>query len=89
MAEYLLERYLVRTDPEAVRTEAVRARQAAEELRRENIPIRFVRSLYLPEDETCFYLYEAETIEQVREAARRAALPFEHITRALGEAGST
>ncbi len=38
--------------------------------------MRFVRSVFVPEDEACFYLYEAPSAEAVREAARRAALPF-------------
>ena len=37
--------------------------------------MRFVRSVFVPEDETCFYVYEAIRVENVREAARRAALP--------------
>jgi hypothetical protein len=49
------------------------------------VPVYFRRTLYLPEEETCFYLYEAETIEQVQEAVRRAALSFERIVEAVSE----
>jgi len=52
------------------------AREASEQMRHEGIPVRFVRSVFVPEDEACFYLYEAPSAEAVREAARRAALPF-------------
>ena len=45
-------------------------------MRHEGIPVRLVRSVFVPEDEACFYLYEATSAEAVREAARRAALPF-------------
>jgi hypothetical protein len=88
MAEYLLERYLARTDLERVREEAERARQAVDSLRREAVPILLLRSLYLPAEETCFYLYEAETIEQVQEAIRRAALAFERIVEAVSDSSS-
>jgi hypothetical protein len=52
-----------------------RARAASEQLSREGRQVRFVRSVFVPEDETCFYVYEAIRVENVREAARRAALP--------------
>jgi uncharacterized protein DUF4242 len=85
MTEYLMERYQTRTDPKGVRDAAIRALHAVEELRREHVPIRLLRSLYVPDEETCFYLYEAEAVEQVQEAARRAALPFERIVEAISD----
>jgi hypothetical protein len=60
-----------------------RARQASEQLRREGTPVRFVRSIFVPEDETCFYLYEAPSADDVREAARRAAIPVESLVEAI------
>ena len=83
MAEFLLECYVSRTDGASVERGGARARIAAEELTREGTAIRLLRSIFVPEDETCFYLYEAETVEAVREAARRAALPFERIAEAI------
>jgi hypothetical protein len=85
VAEFLLEFYVARTDSGVVGHGAERARLAAKELTRDGTPIRFVRSIFVPEDETCFYLYEAETVEAVREAARRAALPSERIVEAISE----
>ncbi len=79
MAEFLLELYISRTDDLAVVRGAVEARVAAEALTREGTPIRYVRSIFVPEDETCFYLYEAASVEAVREAAHRAGLAFERI----------
>ena len=40
----------------------------------EGTPVRFVRSIFVPEDDTCFFLYQAQTPEIVHEAARRADL---------------
>lgn len=85
MAEFLLEFYVSRPDSGVVAHGAERARIAAKQLARDGTPIRFVRSIFVPEDETCFYLYEAETVEAVREAARRAALPLERIVEAISE----
>lgn len=75
MAEFLLELYAPRGEADAFDRRTERAQQAAEELRREGAHIRFLRSILVPEDETCFYLYEAASAEAVREAARRAELP--------------
>ena len=38
------------------------------------LPIRYVRTTYLPDDETCFHLFEARTPAAVEGASRRAAL---------------
>jgi hypothetical protein len=58
-----------------------RARAGAEEMSREGVAIRFLRSIFVPEDESCFFLYEGDSIETVGEAGRRAQL---HIVR-IGE----
>jgi len=87
VGEFLVELYVSREDAAAVERGAERTRRAAEELTREGTPVRFVRSIFVPEDETCFFLCEAVSAEAVREAARRAALSFERVTEALAESG--
>ena len=79
MAEYLVELYFPRTEILAAGRSAARTRLAAEQLTREGTPVRYLRSIFLPDDETCFFLCEAASIEAVRETARRAALSFERI----------
>jgi len=59
------------------------ARRVSEQLQRKGIPVRFVRSIFVPEDETCFYLYAAASADAVREAAARAALPVERVSEAI------
>lgn len=44
--------------------------------------MRFVRSVFVPEDETCFYVYEADSAGTVREVARRAGLPIDRLVEA-------
>ena len=53
---------------------STRARRAADELRAEGTPVRFLRSIYVPEDDACFFLYEGPTAAVVRNAISRARL---------------
>jgi len=62
---------------------AVRARHATEQLAREGTAVRFVRAVFVPEDDTCFHLYEAASVHDVRSAMRRAELPVERVSVAL------
>jgi hypothetical protein len=79
VAEYLVELYVAREDGSVLELSAGRARRAAEELTLEGTPVRFLHSIFVPVDETCFFLYEAASANLVREAARRAQLPFDHV----------
>jgi hypothetical protein len=60
-----------------------RARAAAEQLSSEGVPIRYVHTTYLPDDETCFHHFEARTPAAVEEASRRAALGRARIVPAI------
>jgi len=84
MAEFLLERYISYGDADAVDADAERARLEADRLSDEGTPVRLVRAIFVPEDETCFYLYEGETLEAVLEAARRAELCVDRIAETAG-----
>jgi hypothetical protein len=62
--------------------------QAAEGKEAEDVPLDLSRlvqagSISVPEDETCFFLYEASNVVDVIEATRRAGLPFGRIAEAL------
>jgi hypothetical protein len=82
MAEYLLETYVARTDTDAVGRGGELARAAAEELVREGTTVRYLRSIFVPADETCFYVYEADSVDAVRAAAERASLPTSRVLEA-------
>ena len=62
-----------------------RARQVSDEMRREGIPVRFLRSIFVPEDNACFYLYQAGSPDVVREAARRTHLELDDIAETIGD----
>jgi hypothetical protein len=83
VAEYLVELYVSRSDGAAAERGGRQARLAAEQLTREGTPVRYLRSIFVPDDETCFYLYEAASADAVREAARRASLPSERVIEAI------
>jgi len=83
MAEYLLELYVARSDAAGAEKRGEQARRAAEQLAREGTPVRYLRSIFVPEDETCFYLYEAASADAVREAALRAQLACERVIEAI------
>lgn len=74
MPNYLVECYLPRPRASAARDAARRARRAAEETSSEGIAVRYLRMTFLPEDETCFHLFEAESPDAVEEVSRRAGL---------------
>jgi hypothetical protein len=83
VAEYLVELYVPRTNERGTDSAVMRARLAAEELARVGTAVRYMRSIYIPEDELCFLLFEAASADHVREAARCADLPFERISEAV------
>jgi hypothetical protein len=50
---------------------------------RAGTPIRYVRSIFIPEDETCFHVFESSSKEAGVAAADRAAFAFPRIAEAL------
>ena len=87
MPEFLVETYVARDDPGTAREHAERSERAAAELSGDGRDVRCVRSIYVPEDETCFLLFEAPTIETVHEAIDRAGLRCEHVSAASSPGG--
>ena len=88
MTEYLLELYVARANAVAIDQDAQRVRLAAEEHTRQGTPVRYLRSIFVPDDETCFYLFEAASLEGVRAVADRAGLRFERIAEAARPEGT-
>ncbi len=68
---------------EALQQLAVDARESAERLSAEGTRVRFLRSIFVPEDNSCFLLYEGASADVVGEAGRRAALAVERVDAAL------
>ena len=63
--------------------EASRTEAAAESSPRDGVRIRYLRTTFLPDDETCFHLVEATGTDEVGELCRRAGLTNARVTRAV------
>jgi len=85
--EFLVEIYFSRAAADVVAHSAESARIAAEELTREGTPVRYLKSIFVPEDETCLMLYESSSADAVDEAARRAGLQVDRVAAVSSEAG--
>ena len=83
MPRYLLEIYLPSADGNGLRTISSRAKAAAGEMTRRGTAVRHLRSIVVPEDHTCFLLFEATTRAAVTEMGERAALSTARVTEAL------
>ena len=62
-----------------VQEAADRAREAASE----GDGVRFLRSVFVPEDDACFFLYEGPSAQSVTAAALRAKLGVPRVEAAL------
>jgi hypothetical protein len=71
---YLVETYLARGSAGERAARERRARSAAEELAKGTSRVRFERSIYVPEDEICFFVFDAPSGRDAVLAAERAEL---------------
>ena len=74
MPSYLVETYLARGRAGERVARERRARSAAEELTKGTSRVRFERSIYVPEDEICFFVFDAPSGRDAVLAAERAEL---------------
>lgn len=74
MPSYLVETYLPRGRAGERTARTRRARSAAEELTLEGTQVRFERSIHVPEDEICFFVFDAPSSQHAALAAVRAEL---------------
>jgi len=71
---YLIETYLARGRAQERAARERRARSAAEELTQGATRVRFDRSIHVPDDEICFYVFDAPSARHAVHAAQRAGL---------------
>jgi hypothetical protein len=71
---YLVETYLARGDARGRAACERRARSVAAELTGQGTRVRFDRTIHLPEDEICFFVFEAPSSREAALAAERAKL---------------
>lgn len=75
MEHYLAERYLAESTRGGLARDTARIRSAAKKVRH----LRFVQTLYMPGDETCFFLFEGESAELVGRAAELAGIAVDRV----------
>jgi len=77
-SEFLAELFTEADDREGRLALVQRAREAAAT----SAGVRFIRSIFVPDDEMCFLVFEAESAAAVAHLAEQAALPIDRVVRA-------
>jgi hypothetical protein len=80
MPNFLVERYLSASQRGELEATAARLAAASRD-------VRHVRATFIPGDEVCLHIFEAESLEAVREALRRAAVAYERVVEAIDPQG--
>jgi hypothetical protein len=83
VSEFLVEVYLSLAAAAGSMPRPEDVSRAADQLTREGQQVRLLQSLFVPQDETCFLLFEAQSKDAVAEAARRCGLRFERLVEAV------
>ena len=83
MPSYLVETFLARGDAGERVARERRARSAAEELTREGTRVRFDRTIHVPEDEICFFVFDAPSSLEAALLAERAGLDHFRVVEAI------
>jgi hypothetical protein len=86
---YLVETYLARGVPGERAARDRRARSAAEKLTREGARVSFEGSTYVPEDEICFFTFEAPSGREVALVAQLARLDAFRVVEAVSSGEET
>jgi hypothetical protein len=83
MANFMVERYIPGLTPDTVAAAVARVSCAAAELTRQGVPVAYLGSTVVPEEESCFCRFEGRDAEAVREANRRAGVPYWRVVEAV------
>jgi hypothetical protein len=79
----MVERYVSRVDVDTFMEAARRTASAAAAMTEQGVPVRYLGSVYVPEEECSFCCFEARDVESVREANDRAGVRFWRIVDAV------
>jgi hypothetical protein len=86
---YLVETYLARGVPGERAARDRRARSAADKLTREGARVSFEGSTYVPEDEICFFAFEAPSGREAALVAQLARLDAFRVVEAVSSGEET
>ena len=76
MTCYVVTRHLPGITPEALTGAGLKAKSCAAEMTEEGIPIRWLRSFFIPKTEQTHCYFEAPSPDAVKEVNERANIPF-------------
>ncbi len=76
MSCYVVTRHLPGITPEALTGAGLKAKSCAAEMTEEGIPIRWLRSFFIPKTEQTHCYFEAPSPDAVKEVNERANIPF-------------
>ena len=83
MKSFIVEAYVPCSQSADAHAAALALAAVADELTRTGTKVRHVATTFLPDDETCFHLFEAASAEAVEEVSRRAGLGERRVLRAV------
>ena len=80
--------FMVDRDLPGITMEQLAAAQTAgiktsEKFTQEGKPVRYIRSMFVPEEAHCMCLFEAENADAVREVNEEANIPFTRVVEAM------
>lgn len=80
---FIIECYVEGAGQAQVEAADVRAREATASLRGAGRPVEYLGAVFVPADETAFYLFGARDVTAVLEAGGRAALPGSRVVESI------
>jgi hypothetical protein len=83
--QYLVEVFMPRSRASELAAAKERVRAATTRVSRSDCDIRYVRAIYVPEDETCFYFFDASSADLVAEVSGLAGLREGRVVETVGD----
>lgn len=83
MPSYLVESFFARSQADAPAASEARVRSAVEALNREGVRVGFDGVIHVPEDETCFFVFVAGSLDDAMRAAQLAEIDPVRIVEAV------
>lgn len=80
---FMVESYRPNEAADAFAETVRRAASEAAAMTEQGVPVRYLGSVYVPEDECSFCCFEAEDAEAVCEASRRAGVSYSRVVEAV------
>jgi hypothetical protein len=83
MATFMVERYIPGAGSGQAAAAELLAKQVALHLRAQSGTVHHLRSLFVPQDEQCFVLFQATSAHALAETIQRVGIAYERITEVI------